>query len=48
MNPERDRIVAAVRDFLQQLPVDRDCGCDLGRRWPRLVAQILDRIRMTP
>jgi hypothetical protein len=45
---ERQRIIAAVTQYLDQLPVDRDCGCALGRRWPRLVSYLIDVIRMTP
>lgn len=48
MSDDRERVITAVHDYLKKLPVDRDCGCDLGRRWPRFVAQLLDTIRMTP
>jgi len=48
MTDERARIIAALLAYLQKLPVDRDCSCDLGRRWPRIVAQLVDTIRHTP
>lgn len=48
MTDERARIIGALVAYLQSLPVDRDCGCEIGRRWPRIVAQVVDVVRRTP
>ena len=48
MDQDRHRIITAVIEYLNTLPVDRECGCDLGRRWPRVMSQLIDVIRRTP